>query len=156
MRMSDKEVFEKELNECIAKIEKLIETYPLEETGHQEITLEVMNYSIGADGKRLRLILMQEMYRLFTGCLLKPVIPLVAAAEMIHTSLLVHDDLPCMDDDMVCRGKVSTWAESGEGIDVLAGDALTMYIFKMAFCASETSMNSDEPSRVRKAIRTPA
>ena len=75
--MSDKETFKKELNERTAEIEKLFETYLPEETGHQKTILEAMNYSIRAGGKRLRPMLMQEMCRLFTGCLLESVIPFV-------------------------------------------------------------------------------
>lgn len=59
-------------------------------------------------------MLMQEVCRLFTGDVLDCVIPFMAAVEMIHTSSLVHDDLPCMDDDRLRRGKPSTWAEYGE------------------------------------------
>ena len=150
--MSDKETLKKELNERTAEIEKLIETYLPEETGHQKTILEAMNYSIRAGGKRLRPMLMQEMCRLFTGCLLESVIPFMAAVEMIHTSSLVHDDLPCMDDDMMRRGKASTWAEFGEDIGVLAGDALMMYAFETASCAFETSVDPDELSRIGKAI----
>ena len=111
-----------------------------------------MNYSMMAGGKRLRPMLMQEMCRLFTGCLLESVIPFMAAVEMIHTSSLVHDDLPCMDDDMMRRGKPSTWAEFGEDIGVLTGDALMMYAFETAASAFETSIDPDELSRIGKAM----
>ena len=96
--MNDKETFKQELKTRTAEIEQLIGTYLPEETGHQKTILEAMNYSMTAGGKRLRPMLMQEMCRLFTGCLLESVIPFMAAVEMIHTSSLVHDDLPCMDD----------------------------------------------------------
>ena len=111
-----------------------------------------MNYSMTAGGKRLRPMLMQEMCRLFTGCLLESVIPFMAAVEMIHTSSLVHDDLPCMDDDMMRRGKPSTWAEFGEDIGVLTGDALMMYAFETAASAFETSIDPDELSRIGRAM----
>ena len=98
MKMSDKETFKQELDARTAEIEQLIGTYLPEETGHQKTIFEAMNYSMKAGGKRLRPMLMQEMCRLFTGTLLEAVIPFMAAVEMIHTSSLVHDDLPCMDD----------------------------------------------------------
>ena len=143
--MSDKETFKQELDARTAEIEQLIGTYLPEETGHQKTIFEAMNYSMKAGGKRLRPMLMQEMCRLFTGTLLEAVIPFMAAVEMIHTSSLVHDDLPCMDDDMMRRGKASTWAEYGEDIGVLTGDALMMYAF-------ETSIDPDELSRIGRAM----
>ena len=80
------------------------------------------------------------------------VIPFMAAVEMIHTSSLVHDDLPCMDDDMMRRGKASTWAEYGEDIGVLTGDALMMFAFETAANAFETSIDPDELSRIGRAM----
>lgn len=150
--MSDKETFKQELKMRTAEIEKLIETYLPEEAGHQKTIFEAMNYSMKAGGKRLRPMLMQEMCRLFTGTLLESVIPFMAAVEMIHTSSLVHDDLPCMDDDMMRRGKASTWAEYGEDIGVLTGDALMMYAFETAARAFETSIDPDELSRIGRAM----
>ena len=150
--MKDKETFKQELKTRTAEIEQLIGTYLPEETGHQKTILEAMNYSMTAGGKRLRPMLMQEMCRLFTGCLLESVIPFMAAVEMIHTSSLVHDDLPCMDDDMMRRGKPSTWAEFGEDIGVLTGDALMMYAFETAASAFETSIDPDELSRIGRAM----
>ena len=150
--MNDKETFKQELKTRTAEIEQLIGTYRPEATGHQKTILEAMNYSMTAGGKRLRPMLMQEMCRLFTGCLLESVIPFMAAVEMIHTSSLVHDDLPCMDDDMMRRGKPSTWAEFGEDIGVLTGDALMMYAFETAASAFETSIDPDELSRIGRAM----
>ena len=149
--MSDKETFKQELDARTAEIEQLIGTYLPEETGHQKTIFEAMNYSMKAGGKRLRPMLMQEMCRLFTGTLLEAVIPFMAAVEMIHTSSLVHDDLPCMDDVMR-RGKASTWAEYGEDIGVLTGDALMMYAFETAANAFETSIDPDELSRIGRAM----
>ena len=149
--MNDKETFKQELKTRTAEIEQLIGTYLPEETGHQKTILEAMNYSMTAGGKRLRPMLMQEMCRLFTGCLLESVIPFMAAVEMIHTSSLVHDDLPCMDDDMMRRGKPSTWAEFGEDIGVLTGDALMMYAFETA--ASAFEMAPEKSLLIGKALK---
>lgn len=150
--MSDKETLKEELKTRTTEIEQLIETYLPQEAGHQKTIFEAMNYSMRAGGKRLRPMLMQEVCRLFTGSVLDCVIPFMAAVEMIHTSSLVHDDLPCMDDDMMRRGKASTWAEFGEDIGVLAGDALMMYAFETAATAFETSVDPDELSRIGKAV----
>lgn len=150
--MSDRETFKKELEEKTREVEALIETYLPEESGDQRTILEAMNYSMRAGGKRLRPLFMQEMCCLFTGELLDTVKPFMAAIEMIHTSSLVHDDLPCMDDDMMRRGKASTWAEYGEDIGVLAGDALMMYAVETAAKAFEAAQDGDELARVGRAM----
>lgn len=150
--MSDMEQFKAEMERRTKEIEQIIEPYLPEETGHQKTVLEAMNYSMKAGGKRLRPMLMQEVCRLFTGDVLDCVIPFMAAVEMIHTSSLVHDDLPCMDDDRLRRGKPSTWAEYGEDIGVLTGDALMMYAFETAARAFETSIDPDEISAIGRAI----
>ena len=150
--MSDMEQFKAEMERRTKEIEQIIEPYLPEETGHQKTVLEAMNYSMKAGGKRLRPMLMQEVCRLFTGDVLDCVIPFMAAVEMIHTSSLVHDDLPCMDDDRLRRGKPSTWAEYGEDIGVLTGDALMMYAFETAARAVETSIDPDEISAIGRAI----
>ena len=125
--MSDNTEFRKELEERTKQINEQIESYLPEEKGHQKTIFEAMNYSVKAGGKRLRPLFMQEICRLFTGEVQPVVVPFMAAIEMIHTSSLVHDDLPCMDDDMMRRGQASTWAEYGEDMGVLAGDALMIY-----------------------------
>ena len=150
--MSDRETFKQELEERTREIEKLVCGYLPEETGHQKTVFEAMNYSVKAGGKRLRPMMMQEMCRLFTGEILNTVAPFMAAVEMIHTSSLVHDDLPCMDDDMMRRGKASTWAEFGEDIGVLAGDALLMHAFETAAKAFDLTTDADELSRIGQAM----
>ncbi len=150
--MNDMEQFKEELERRRNEIEQIIEPYLPEETGHQKTVLEAMNYSMKAGGKRLRPMLMQEVCRLFTGDVLDCVIPFMAAVEMIHTSSLVHDDLPCMDDDRMRRGKPSTWAEYGEDIGVLTGDGLMMYAFETAARAFETSIDPDEISAIGRSI----
>ena len=139
--MSDNTEFRKELEERTKQINEQIESYLPEEKGHQKTIFEAMNYSVKAGGKRLRPLFMQEICRLF-----------MAAVEMIHTSSLVHDDLPCMDDDMMRRGKASTWAEFGEDIGVLAGDALMIYAFEVAAKAFKEVSDADDLKRVGRAI----
>lgn len=141
--MIDNTAFKKELEERVNEINAGIEGYLPAEKGHQKTIFEAMNYSMNAGGKRLRPLLMQEVCRLFTGEVSEIVKPFMAAIEMIHTSSLVHDDLPCMDDDMVRRGKASTWAEYGEDIGVLAGDALMMYAFETASKAFDAAEDAD-------------
>lgn len=150
--MSNKDTFKKELEERTKEIEQLIVKYLPEEKGHQKTIFEAVNYSVKAGGKRLRPMLMQETCRLFIGEVPEPVVPFMAAIEMIHTSSLVHDDLPCMDDDMMRRGKASTWAEFGEDIGVLAGDALMMYAMETAAKAFDMTEDPDELIRIGHAM----
>ncbi len=137
-----------ELEMRIREVEEIIYRYLPEETGHQKTIFEAMNYSMKAGGKRLRPLLMQEVCRLFGG-FLKETEPFMAAIEMIHTSSLIHDDLPCMDNDQYRRGKKSTWAAYGEDMGVLAGDGLIVYAFETACRAFSISAH---PERVGRAI----
>lgn len=114
-----------------AAVEAVVKSYLPEEKGHQKTIFEAMNYSVNAGGKRLRPMLMQEVYRLFGGEG-KEIEPFMAAIEMIHTSSLIHDDLPCMDNDELRRGLPTTWVKYGYDMAVLAGDALMIYAFETA------------------------
>ena len=92
---------------------------------------------------------MEETYRLFGGNG-NEIYPFMAAIEMIHTSSLVHDDLPCMDNDEYRRGRKTTWLEFGYDMAVLAGDALLTYAFETAAGAFE---ETNYPNRVGQAIQ---
>ena len=123
--------FREELKSKTAAVEKIVESYLPEESGTQHEIMEAMNYSFLAGGKRLRPMLMQETYRLFGGRS-EVIEPFMAAIEMIHTYSLVHDDLPAMDNDEYRRGRKTTWNVYGEGMAVLAGDALLNKAFETA------------------------
>ncbi len=120
-----------------------------EENGPQKTIFEAMNYSVKAGGKRLRPLLMREVYRLFGGCG-DEIEPMMAAIEMIHTSSLIHDDLPCMDNDEYRRGKKTAWAVFGEDMAVLAGDALLIYAIETAARAFDRTKDA---KRVGECIR---
>ena len=138
-----------ELKKRTAEVEAVVERYlPLEE-GHQKTIFEAMNYSVRAGGKRLRPMLIEETYRLFGGTE-EAVEPFMAAMEMIHTSSLIHDDLPCMDNDELRRGLPTTWKKFGYDMAVLAGDALMIYAFETA--AKAFAMTA-YPDRVAKSIK---
>jgi len=102
------ENFRDEMGARVRAIETVIEGYLPQETGYQKTVLEAMNYSLLAGGKRLRPMLMQEVFRMFggSGAIVEP---FMAAIEMIHTYSLVHDDLPAMDNDLYRRGRKTTW-----------------------------------------------
>ena len=89
---------------------------------------EAMRYSLLAGGKRIRPILVLEFCRLAGGDLEK-VLPVACAVEMLHTYSLIHDDLPCMDNDDLRRGKPTNHKVFGECTAVLAGDALQAEAF---------------------------
>ena len=118
----------------IKKIEELLEKYLPEETGYQKKVLEAMNYSLMAGGKRIRPMLMLEVYTIFGGEH-EVIEPFMAAIEMIHTYSLVHDDLPAMDNDDYRRGRKTTHKVYGEALGILAGDGLLNYAFETALTA---------------------
>lgn len=122
-----------------AEIDGILKKYLPKEEGLQKTVLEAMNYSILAGGKRIRPMLMQETYRMCGGQG-HIVEPFMAAMEMIHTYSLVHDDLPAMDNDEYRRGRKTTHVVFGEGMAVLAGDALLNYAFETAFTAFSACM----------------
>ena len=97
----------------------------------QSKLFEAMQYSLLAGGKRLRPILVFEFCRM-CGADWKDAAPFAAAIEMIHTYSLIHDDLPCMDNDDFRRGRPTNHKVYGEAVAVLAGDALLTDAFALA------------------------
>lgn len=97
---------------------------------NEDEVIKAMKYSIFADGKRIRPVLTLEFCNL---CCYDPAaaIDYACAVEMIHTYSLIHDDLPCMDDDDMRRGKPSCHIKFGEATALLAGDALLTYAFEV-------------------------
>jgi geranylgeranyl diphosphate synthase type II len=91
---------------------------------------KAMRYSVFAGGKRIRPVLCLAACEAVGGKL-AAAMPLACAVECIHTYSLIHDDLPCMDDDDLRRGKPTNHKVFGEGIAVLAGDALLTEAFAM-------------------------
>ena len=88
-----------------------------------DVIVESMRYSLLARGKRLRPILCIAVCEMFGGKI-EHVLPTSIAIEMIHTASLIHDDLPCMDDDDTRRGIPTNHVKYGEDVAILAGDAL--------------------------------
>lgn len=106
--------------------------------------VEAMWYSLSAGGKRIRPVLMLEFCRICGGNV-KEVLPSACALEMIHTFSLIHDDLPCMDDDDLRRGKPSCHKAYSEAEALLAGDAL----LNLAY---EIISSSDLPAETKIAV----
>ena len=122
--------------------DKLRQLLPMAE-GPEARLLEAMTYSTLAGGKRLRPFLVtasSEMFGVARECALR----VAAAVEMVHTYSLVHDDLPCMDDDALRRGKPTTHIAFDEATAVLAGDALLTLAFKVL---AEAETHSDPEVR---------
>ena len=103
--------------------------------------LDAMRYSLTAGGKRLRPILTLEFCRLCGGDV-HAALPAACGVELLHTYSLIHDDLPCMDDDDLRRGKPSNHKVFGEATAVLAGDALQAEAF-------HTILSTELPADVR-------
>ena len=110
-----------------SRLERLMEG---REKPVQDLT-DAMRYSTMIGGKRIRPVLVLEFCRVCGG---DPdhALDLACALEMIHTSSLIHDDLPCMDNDDMRRGQPSCHKKFGENTALLAGDALEAYAFEVA------------------------
>ncbi len=113
---------------------------------------EAMRYSLFAGGKRLRPILCLAAAEACGGEIEKA-LPLAVAVECIHTYSLIHDDLPCMDDDDFRRGNPTCHKVYGEGIAVLAGDALLTLAFEIV-ANSEPTRRYSIAERVRELADT--
>ena len=122
----------------IALIDRALNGF-LPKTGAKPATLHrAMRYSLFAGGKRLRPVLALAAAETCGGSL-ESALPAASAVECIHTYSLVHDDLPCMDDDDLRRGRPTNHKVFGEGVAVLAGDALLTIAFEILVQAKPTT-----------------
>lgn len=101
---------------------------------------EAMAYSLNAGGKRIRPILALEFCRISGGDIYK-LLPAACGIEMLHTYSLIHDDLPCMDNDDYRRGKLTNHKVFGECTATLAGDALQCEAFRAILSADLPAEN---------------
>ncbi|MDR5587298.1 polyprenyl synthetase family protein [Clostridium aquiflavi] len=104
-------------------IDNYLKNYFTNRSSYNKAVYESAGYSVNIGGKRIRPTLLILTYSLYKDNIEK-IMPMAAAIEMIHTYSLIHDDLPCMDDDDLRRGKPTNHKIFGENIAVLAGDAL--------------------------------
>ncbi len=124
--------FSEQLQADIALIEPALERYLSGETGEgYDRIFEAVKYSAMAGGKRLRPVIVMEFCRLCGGDVQKA-LPFACALEMIHTYSLIHDDLPCMDNDELRRGRPTCHKAFDEATAVLAGDGLLTRAFEVA------------------------
>lgn len=117
-------------------------------TQPQKLLFEAMEYSLLAKGKRLRPIFVYDFCRMCSGEW-ESSAPFAAAIEMIHNYSLIHDDLPCMDNDDYRRGRLTNHKVYGESLAILAGDGLLTDAFAMAAQAKLR-----HPEQMALAIRT--
>ena len=120
--------------EYLSYIESYLEKECFLNDEPQKELFEAMRYSLLAGGKRLRPIFVFDFCRMCGGNW-KDAVPFAAAIEMIHTYSLIHDDLPCMDNDDYRRGRLTNHKVYGEAIAVLAGDALLTAAFRFVASA---------------------
>ena len=140
--------FDATLHTYLTKIEEDLERrsrqFPEEP---QQKLFDAMRYSLLAGGKRLRPIMVLEFCRMCGGDVEKAM-PLAAAIEMIHTYSLIHDDLPCMDNDDFRRGNPTNHRVYGEAIAILAGDSLLTGAFEAVASANLSSQARVDAVRV--------
>ena len=113
-----------QMNDYIKLVdEKLDEFMPIQ---YPDDIFKAMKYTVTLQGKRLRPVMCLETCRMFGGNF-EDAIPTACAIEMLHAQTLIHDDLPCMDNDDYRRGKLTNHKVFGEANAVLAGDALLTF-----------------------------
>lgn len=132
--------FSNVLKNDIRKVEHSLLSFLPDAKDGQEKVVKAMEYSLVIGGKRLRPVFTLEFARACGGTR-EDALPLACAMEYIHTYSLIHDDLPCMDNDDMRRGKPSCHKAFGEATALLAGDALLTHAFEIV-------SNSDLPGDV--------
>jgi len=128
--------------------DKLSEHLPSEEE-YPQLLHKAMRYSVLSGGKRIRAILMITAYSFSGGNKFDEIMPVSSAIELIHSYSLIHDDLPSMDDDDYRRGGLSCHKKFGEGIAILAGDALFSHAF---YLISHSNIKADLKEKILKVL----
>ena len=136
----NKELARAVLDECVKAVTPELEKIYPEEGGIASVLYEAERYSLLAGGKRVRAALVLECCRLLGGKI-EAALPFACAVEMVHTYSLIHDDLPCMDNDDLRRGKPTNHKVYGEAYATLAGDGLLTDAF--AICAMNPHVTGD-------------
>lgn len=126
----DAELFRERYEEYRAAVEDYLDTLFLGKPAWGAL-YESMRYSILSGGKRIRPVLTLECARLGGVADWRDALPFACALELVHTYSLIHDDLPCMDDDELRRGKPTNHVVYGETLATLAGDALQPEAYRL-------------------------
>ena len=136
----NKAVAKSVLDECVKAITPELEKIYPETGGIASVLYEAERYSLLSGGKRVRAALVLECCRLLGGKT-EAALPFACAIEMVHTYSLIYDDLPCMDNDDLRRGKPTNHKIYGEAYATLAGDGLLTDAF--AVCAMNPHVTGD-------------
>ena len=121
--------FNAQLDRYLTVFERDLPTFLPDASGPGKRLADAMSYSLLSGGKRIRAVLLMSCYNLFSDDFAASV-PYAAAIEMVHAYSLIHDDLPCMDDDDMRRGKPSCHIAFDEATAILAGDGLLTLAFE--------------------------
>lgn len=132
--------YQLEYDGCRKAVEDALSACFTQEAPQREL-LDAMRYSLLAGGKRIRPILALQFCKAACGDW-KPALDYACAVEMLHTYSLIHDDLPCMDDDDLRRGRPTNHKVFGECSAVLAGDALQAAAFERVLTAPDLPADS--------------
>lgn len=138
------------LEQYTALINKRLSELLPESNYEEDVVCSAMKYSCENGGKRIRPVLTLEFCRLCGGDI-EDALDFACAVEMIHTYSLIHDDLPCMDDDDMRRGKPSCHIAYGESYALLAGDGLLTLAFEVIAQSEKSKKN---PEVGIKAVKT--
>ena len=122
--------YQTQYHEYKALADAALNTYFTDTSVSYHRLLEAMHYSLAAGGKRLRPVLVLAFCAACGGDV-RAALPVACAVEMVHTYSLIHDDLPCMDNDDLRRGRPSCHKAYPENIALLAGDALLTHAFEI-------------------------
>ncbi len=129
---------DKQISSYTRRVDRALDAWLPSESDRPVTLHRAMRYSIFAGGKRLRPALCLAAAEACRGTVARA-LPAACAVECIHTYSLVHDDLPCMDDDDLRRGRPTSHKVFGEGVAVLAGDALLTFAFALLASAKPTA-----------------
>lgn len=142
--------FKQRMDQYIMLTENALDRYLKANGETYQKVIKAMHYSASAGGKRIRPVLVLEFCRMCGGKI-KTAVSFAAAIEMIHTSSLIHDDLPCMDDDDLRRGRPSCHKQFDEATALLAGDALLIEAFRVMSADEVLSSGIDLKAALKAA-----
>ena len=128
--MMDKQAFQAQFDEYRREVEGALKALFTDKVPWGDL-YESMRYSLLAGGKRIRPVMVLAFARAAGLADWRRALPAACAVELVHTYSLIHDDLPCMDDDDLRRGKPTNHKVYGETLSILAGDALQPEAFRL-------------------------
>lgn len=138
--------YEELIADIVKNVEIRLDEYLKPHDNYQKNIYEAMRYSLLGGGKRIRALL-TVLSCLAAGGTRENAMPFACAAEMVHAYSLIHDDLPCMDNDDMRRGKPTCHKAFGEAMAVLAGDGLLGYAFETIL------LNAADTEKALKALK---